>query len=346
MKKNIFITIVVCLLSARVFSQSAGKSSFEFVNLPSSAHVAGIGGMNISTYDRDVNMVWQNPALLRDTMKRFLSVTYLPFYASVKGGTMSYAHKFRKVGTIAASIQYIDYGTMDQTDETGNVLGTFHPQDLAFMLAKSHTIGLFTLGGTLKYVASVITPSYSSYALMADIGGVFKHPVRDFTIGLTMKNIGAALVKYDKGAPTYTPFDVQLGTSYRLEHLPVRFSLTAHHLDQLNIVYNDTSQNVTYDLNGNEIVHKTKLGDEIIRHFVVGTEIFLTRGLHFRCGYNFQLRRELLVQNKPGGAGLSWGFLLRVKSFEFEFTRATYHIVGGKNWITVSMDMNRIFGRN
>ena len=334
------------MLPAISFSQTGGKNSFEFVNLPGNAHIAAIGGMNISTYDRDVNMVWQNPALLRDTMNRALSVSYIPFYASIKGGSVSYSHKFKKIGTIAAGIQYINYGSMTERDETGNDLGTFRPQDLAVMVAKSHTIGLFTLGATLKYVASAITPSYSSYALMADVGGVFRHPTRDFTIGLAIKNAGLALVKYDKTAPAKAPFDVQLGASYKLEHLPLRFSLTAHHLNQFDIVYLDTAQNQKYDLDGNVIPQKKHFGDQVLRHFMVSTEFLLSKNLHARFGYNFERRREMRLENKAGGAGFSWGFMIRVKSFEFDFSRASYHLVGGRNWITITMDMNRLFGKN
>jgi hypothetical protein len=346
LKQFISIILIICLLPTISFSQTGGKNSFEFVNLPGNAHIAALGGMNISTYDRDVNMVWQNPALLRDTMNRFLSVNYIPFYASIKGGSMSYAHKFKKIGTIAAGIQYINYGSMTERDETGNDLGSFRPQDLAVMVAKSHTIGVFTLGGTLKYVASSITPAYSSYALMADIGGIFRHPTRDFTVGLAIKNAGLALIKYDKTAPAKAPFDVQLGASYKLEHLPLRFSLTAHHLNKFDITYLDTAQNQKYDLDGNVIPQKKHIGDQALRHFVVGTEFLLSKNLHARFAYNFERRREMRLENKAGGAGLSWGFMIRVKAFEFDFSRASYHLAGGRNWVTITMDMNRLFGKN
>ena len=347
MRKIAFsILIVVCLSQTFSFSQTGGKNSFEFVNLPGNAHVAAIGGTNVSVYDKDVNMVWQNPALLRDTMNRFLSVNYIPFFASVKGGSMSYAHKFKTIGTIAAGIQYINYGTMPQTDETGNDIGTFHPQDLALMIAKSHTIGAFSLGGTLKYVSSVITPVYSSYALMMDAGGIFRHPVKDFTIGLVIKNIGFALKKYDKNAPTRAPFDVQLGTTYKFEHIPLRFSITANHLYKYDIAYLDTSQNKKYDLNGKEIIHKKSISDKILPHFIIGTEFLLSKNLHVRFAYNFQRRLEMRLENKAGGTGFSWGIMFRIKWLEFDFSRATYSVAGGKNWVSIAMDMDRLFGKN
>ncbi len=346
MRKIIFIVVLCTIFCGSVQAQTGGQNSFQFVNLPGNAHVAALGGMNVSTYDRDVNMVWQNPALLRDTMKQYLSVSYIPFFASVKGGSMSYAHKFKKIGVLAGGIQYINYGSMVERDETGNELGSFRPQDLVIMVAKSHTIGLFTLGGTLKYVASSITPAYTSYGLMMDAGGVFRHPTRDFTVGLTFKNVGFALKKYNKDAPVRAPFDIQLGTSYKLEHIPVRLSLTAHHLYKFDITYLDTAQNKKYDLDGNEIPQKKNFADKALRHFVIGTEFLITKNLHARLAYNFQRRREMRLEDRAGTAGFSWGVMLRIKAFELDFSRATYSLAGGKNWITLTMDMNRMFGKN
>ena len=346
MRKIALITLILSFSKTLSFSQTGGKNSFEFVNLPGNAHVAAMGGINVSVFDKDVNMVWQNPALLRDSMNRFLSVTYIPFFASVKGGSMSYSHKFKKIGTLAMGIQYINYGSMVERDETGNDIGSFHPQDVALMVAKSHTIGLFTLGGTLKFVSSAITPAYSSYALMMDAGGVFRHPVRDFTIGLAVKNVGFALKKYDATAPAKAPFDVQLGTTYKLEHIPLRLSFTAHHLYKYDIAYLDTAQNKKYDLDGNVIPQKKNAADKILPHFIIGTEFLLSKNFHFRLAYNFQRRMEMKEENKAGGTGFSWGFMFRIKWLEFDFSRSTYSVAGGKNWVTVALSMDRMFGKN
>jgi hypothetical protein len=339
----IFLVFFIPIVS---FGQTGGKNSFQFIDLPGNAQVAAVGGKNVSIYDANVNMTWQNPALLRDTMNDFLSVNYIPFYASVKGGSMSYAHKFKKIGTIAAGLHYINYGTMVERDETGNELGTFKPQDLAVMVGKSHTIGLFSLGGSLKYVSSVITTAYSSYALMMDVGGVFKHPVRDFTVGMVMKNAGLAVVKYNKNAPSRTPFDVRLGTTYKLEHVPLRLSLTAHHLQKFDISYLDTAQFKKFDLDGKEIIQKSSFTNKLIRHFIVSTELILSKNIHARLAYDFQRRKEMRLVEKAGGTGFSWGIMIRVKSLSFDFSRATYHLAGGRNWVSITMDMNKLLGKN
>jgi hypothetical protein len=334
------------VLLTRAQAQVGGKSSFHLFNLPGNAHQAALGGTNISTFDRDINMVWQNPALLRDTMKEQLSVSYIPFYAAIKGGSVSYAHKFKKVGTLAMGIQYVNFGSMTERDETGAELNTFTPQDIALQVAKSHNIGLFTLGSTFKYVYSTLAPTYNSHAVMLDVAGIFRHPTRDFTIGMAFKNVGFAIKNYSEGASAKAPMDIQLGTSYKLEHIPVRLSLTAHHLYKFDIVYQDTSFNKKYDLNGDEIVQKKSFGDKVLRHFVISTEVLLSKNLHARLAYNFQRRREMRLEDRAGTSGFSWGFLIRIKSFQLDYARSYYHLSGGKNWLTLTVDMNRLIGKN
>ncbi len=52
------------------------------------------------------------------------------------------------------------------------------------------------------------------------------------------------------------------------------------------------------------------------------------------------------LEDKAGGTGFSWGVMFRIKWLEFDFSRATYSLAGGKNWVSLALDMNRLFGKN
>src|SRR5688572_10065654 len=96
-KKGIFIiACTVCSLPG--FSQIGGRNSFEFVDMAGSAHVAGIGGINVSVLDHDINMIFQNPALFNEKMYKNLSLSYLPFYGDVKSSSIAYGNDFGKYG--------------------------------------------------------------------------------------------------------------------------------------------------------------------------------------------------------------------------------------------------------
>jgi hypothetical protein len=321
------------------FAQIGGKNSYEFLDLPVNAHVAGMGGVNVSVLDQDVNMFMQNPALLNADMNRHLSISYQPYYADVKASSLAYSQKIRN-GTWGFGLQYFNYGKIDQTDASGAFLGSFNPQDFGIIAARSHKVNNYTLGVNLKFAYSQIV-SYNSMALMADLGGVFKHPQKDFTIGLVIKNAGFAINKFTKDTKTNLPFDVQMGTSYKPEHLPFRFSFTAHHLQKLDIVYQDSAQK-TFDLNGNEIPQHKSIADKLGRHLIVGGELMLSKNFHIRVGYNYLRRRELRLSSKSAGAGFSFGCMVRVKSFELGFTKAYYHVAGGTTSLTVTTNFETL----
>jgi hypothetical protein len=326
-------------LTHSAFAQVGGKTSYQFLNMPVNAHVAGVGGINISVRDQDPNMVMQNPALLNESMHNYFSVSYLPLYGNVKASSLAYVRKYRK-NMLGASLQYLGYGNLQHTDASGNILGTFNAREFVLNLSAAHTINHYTIGGNLKLADSYIY-TYNSTAILADVAALFKHPDKELSIALAIKNMGLPISNYVKGQRTVLPFDVQLGTTYKPEHMPLRFSFTAHHLHQFDIVYLDTTIK-NYDLQGNQIIKKKSVGDKIGRHLIVGGELILSKNFHVRIGYNYQRRREMRTTVKAGGAGFSWGFMMRVKSFELGFTRAYYYAAGGTSFLTLTTNFGTI----
>ncbi|NVO30526.1 type IX secretion system protein PorQ [Hymenobacter lapidiphilus] len=323
-------------------AQIGGQRAFSFLNLPTSAKLAGLGGVNTSSRDADGTMLYANPALLNADMDGRLALGFVDYLADIKQSTAVYVFNTAKAGRIGVGLTYLNYGDFEQFDPAGNSLGRFTVNEYALSLSDSYTSGVFTLGGTLKLAGSGIAGNHS-YAALADVGGLFKHPTADFTVGLVVRNAGVQLKAYDGADREPMPFDVQLGASIKPEYLPFRFSLTAHHLQQLDIVYLDPSQRGQIDENGNEVKPEKSLGDKIARHFAVGGELLLSKNLNVRVGYNHLQRRELRLDNTAGGAGFSFGVMLRISQFQLDYTHAGYHASGGANYFTVSRNLDSLF---
>jgi len=343
MLKEIFASMAFLVTFLPAYSQVAGSGSFDFLTVPVNARVAGLGGVNVSSGGRDVNMIMQNPAALSDTMNKQLSLNYVPYYGDVQAGSVAYAHKIRNA-TWGFGAQYLNYGSINATNASGADLGTYSANDFMLMATRSHKINYYTLGASVKVAGSQIS-GYNAFALMTDIGGTFKHPTKDFTIGMVFKNVGYSVKRYYSSTNDPTPFDVQAGTSFKPEHFPIRLSITLDHLQKLNVVYNDTTIK-QYDINGNPTTTKTKLSDEIARHFIVGGEVIISKNFNLRFGYNYERRQELRLTSVSGGAGFSFGVMFRVKAFEVAYTKAYYHISGGTNFFTLAMDMSSLVKKN
>ncbi|QHT68500.1 type IX secretion system protein PorQ [Rhodocytophaga rosea] len=339
----LYLTLCLCWVDTAVQAQYlGGRTSFSFVNLPGHAPLAALGGINVSLRNQNVNSFLSNPALLSTQTDKHISLSYVPYYAGINYSTLAYSHPLKKAGRWAAGLQYINYGTFEETDATGAVIGSFKASDYILTTGYSHIIGHYTLGANLKLAGSTIA-NYSAYAAMLDIGAVFKHPVHDLSIGLVIKNAGFALKAYHPEVSLAMPFDVQAGVSFKPKFMPLRFSFTAHHLHQLDIAYDDPAFNTTIDPNGNKVVEKVGVADKIARHFTVGTQILLGKAFQIQVGYNHLLRQELRLINQAAGSGFSLGASLHIKSFDIAYARGFHHAAGGISYLTLISNLGTVF---
>lgn len=326
------------------YAQIGGRTAFDFMRLNASARVAALGGENVSSSDWDPNMFLANPASIDSAQYKKLSINYLPFNAGITKGDFSYVLPFKKFKGIGLGIQYIDYGDFDQTDGSGNELGEFSAREYALVSSVAHQQNNIALGASVKFLGSHIG-GYSAFGLLTDIGALFNHPDKDFQVGLVFKNVGVILKKHAEEQSLQTPVDIQLGWSYKLEHMPLRFSMTAHNIQKWDVQYLDPSRDFTLDDEGEEVARTKSFGQKLFRHFVFGGEFMLMDGFHLRAGYNFIRRQELKIEERRGMTGFSFGGMVRFGWLEFNFSRTLYHISGGTNVISLTMDTSKFMKR-
>lgn len=333
MKKAGLLPILI-LCSGFVSAQIGGKRIFEFLNLPTNARTAALGSVVVTSTDSDVNMMQSNPSLLDSGAVNHLSFNHLGFYADIKFNAFAYATNFKKIGLVGFGVQHMSYGSFESFDASGNSIGKFDAGELAVSITKSHQLGPFNLGVNLKYVESNIS-TYKASAVLLDIGGHFRHPERELVMGLNFKSFGFLLSQYTETDDAQLPFDVQLGITFKPQYMPFRFTFTAYNLNRSNIAFFDENIQLQEESPGQV--------DKIFRHINVGTELVLGPNFQIRFGYNHLIRKELRLQNTAGGAGISYGFLLRIKAFELSYTNMTYHADGGRSFLTITTNFNRVF---
>ncbi|MCK8494029.1 type IX secretion system protein PorQ [Spirosoma sp. RP8] len=322
-----------------------GQRIFPFLDLPTHARVAALGGQLASATQPDGSYHLNNPALADSVRDNELSINLMPYLAAAKYYTLQYglpiqANDPNRRARWAAGLQYLTYGEFTLTDPAGNSLGTFSANDYALSLSHARTEGNFTLGATLKAVGSSIE-TYSAFGILADLGGIWRHPKQDLTFGLVAKNVGYLLKNYGP-ADADLPFDLQAGVTVKPKHAPVRLTLTAHHLQRFDISYNDPSLNVRYDLNGNIISQPTSVTEKIARHLIVSAELLLSRHVHLLVGYNHQKRQEGKLTTGGGGAGISFGASVQARGFQLTYGRFSSVPTAGTSQLSLRVDLNRL----
>ncbi len=342
---RIFVTVLAFIATFDTYAQVVGGHAiFDFLNVPVNAHVAGLGAQNVSVFDRDPSLFMSNPALLNKKMDKRFSLNYLPYLADVKAISLAGAYNIPKAGLFSVGFKYLDYGQMDQRTESADFVGTFGSKDYAIVVGKSHTIGNFTLGMNAKFLGSELI-SYKTYAWAVDAGVLFKHPKEDFTVGMAIKNMGKVVKKYTPTSKDSLPFDVQIGSSYKFRHAPLRVSLTGHTLNKWDIVYNDPNFSTKVDEEGNAEFKKVRNAERLMRHLTFALEILPIKYVDIRFGYNYLMSRELSLTDGISAAGISLGGCVRFDRYEAGFTHTIIHRSGGSNVFTVNVDLGSGYKR-
>ena len=128
------------------------------------------------------------------------------FYDWVSG-----AKKF-DFGTLGVGIQYLSYGTLDETDVTGLGTGTFKPNDMAVSVSYGREIKDLMLGVNLKYISEKLQKTGNAVAV--DIGGMYKMMDNKLTIGVAAQNIGTKM-KFDDQKEKL-PMNIKAGGAYKV----------------------------------------------------------------------------------------------------------------------------------
>lgn len=322
MQKFTLFTLLICSLSTLRAQTIGGNSIFSFLKLPATPQLSGLGGINVSNISNDIGLSFNNPALLRPSMHGQLTTVFNSMYAGIKNYQLMYGHRHQKSQTnFSVGLHYLDYGNIIQTDASGNVLGTFRPGDYVTQVSVSRKyLEKWNYGATFKFIHSNYG-LYRSSALAMDIGVAYYDSSRLLQFSMVMKNMGIQVKKYEGSGADDLPFDLQAGITKRLENAPVQFSITAHHIHQFDIRYNDTSFN-----NDNGFIGKGKFtGDKILRHFVAAVQFYIGDKLEVTTAYNHLRRSELNIYNSTNGLnGLSLGVGALFKKIQVRYARAYY----------------------
>lgn len=332
------LSIFLLFTSFLGYSQAGGEEVFAFLNFPTSARQAALGG-SVLTFTDDVNQPTWNPASISSKIDNQISLNYVNYLLEINYLSAAYAYTFNEhVGTFHTGLTYLNYGTFIAADEAGNETGTFKAYDLAFSLGYAYQIphSDFYIGANAKIINSVIE-QYSSFGLAADVGILYHNEMKPYRFAAVLRNGGAQLKSYD-GTQEPLPLQIQVGGSYQLEHVPIRLYGTLDNLQKWQLAYVNPSDGTT-DLEGNTINEEPTFLNNLMRHVVIGAELFPDKGFTLRTGYNFQRAEELGLNQVRTFAGFTFGFGLRVKRFKLNYAFSKYHPIADSHSFSLGINL-------
>lgn len=301
MKKTIFAT-VLSLCTATIQAQES-QTDYNFLRLPVSAHVAALGGDNVSLIEDDPTLIFHNPALITSVTDKSINLNYMSYMEGTKTGSASFVKAIKEKATWGVSAMYMDYGSMKQYAADQTELGKFSAKDIMVAGSFAYTLSDHLAGGiTAKFISSSIA-SYNSLAVGVDLGLNYYDEVNDLSVSAVARNLGGQIKAFNDDFEKI-PFDLQIGATKRLGHSPIRLSGTISKLNDWD--------------------------DAFIKHLTIGADVTLSESIFLAAGYNFRRAKEMKISDteysSSHGAGLSFGGGLQLERFKFQVAYGKYHV--------------------
>ena len=165
-----------------------------------------------------------------------------------------------------------------------------------------------------------------------DVGVNYVDNTRLWQFGIVAKNMGSQLKTYASEKEDI-PFDFEFACSKKLSTMPVQFSVTIHHLHQLDIRYNDT---LYQDASGSNTMKM------ILSHFIFAAQYLIGNKISISAGYNYLRRNELkLASARNGLNGFSLGIATLFNKLQVQYARTYYQNTTAYNQIGINFNLKR-----
>lgn len=302
MKKAVF-ALLSCL-SPTLLAAQESQTAYNFLRLPVSAHVAALGGDNITIVEDDPTLIFHNPALITSVSDKSINLNYMTYMEGVNTASAAFVKAVKERATWGVSAQFMDYGSMKETTESGEQIGTFSAKDISVAGSFAYLLTDRIAGGvTAKFVTSYIA-GYNSMAVAVDLGLNYYDEEKGISLSAVARNLGGQVKAYNEDFES-VPLDLQIGASKKLGKAPLRLSATMSRLNDWDYGF--------------------------IKHFSFGADLLLSSNIYLAAGYNCRRADEMKITDSEDnssshGAGFSFGGGLQLQRFKLQVAYAKYHV--------------------
>lgn len=234
MKKISIVSLFLLVIQLVNAQDRVITTGVPFLLIAADARAAGIGDMGVAT-SADVFSQQYNPAKYAFSPNKYgFSVSYTPYLTSIANdislGQVTFYNRFNERSAFASSLRYFGLGDIQLTNNTGEVLNTVSPNELAFDLSYSLKLSeQFSMGIAGRYIRSALkvqtenTDASAANSFAVDVAGFYQSEefaMSDFNakyrVGFNFQNLGPK-ISYDgdvERSSNFLPANLKLGGNF------------------------------------------------------------------------------------------------------------------------------------
>lgn len=211
-------------------------TAVPFAMISPDARAGGMGDQGVAS-SPDANSIHWNASKLAFTEKKMaFSLSYTPWLrALVNDMFIAYLSGYTQLKNdqaVGASLRYFSLGNITFTDQNGNTIRDFKPNEFAFDLAYSRKLSENFSGGiALRFIHSNLTggtqvegqDSKAGNTVAADVSVFYQKEIeignKDAILmaGANISNIGAKISYTESGIKNFIPTNLRLGPGVKLK---------------------------------------------------------------------------------------------------------------------------------
>lgn len=338
-------------------TQSDGKrvntiqTAAPFLLIAPDARSGALGDAGAAT-SPDANSGHWNPAKFAFLDKPTgISVSYTPWLRNlvpdVDLGYLTVFHRLDERNTIAGSLRYFSYGSVQLTDNSGEDIGVYSPNEFSIDGSFARKFGeSFSLGTSVRYIRSSLSNGQfngqdirPATALAADVSAYVRRGTimfgkdTELAFGANISNIGTKMNYSEGGSRSFLPTNMKLGGSGTLNIDDLNTFTVALDLNKLlvptdpvrdedgNIIKGkDPDRSVPAGIFGSFTDAPGGLSEELSEiSYSLGTEYWYNRQFALRSGFFYEAPTKGGRQYFTVGAGLKYN----VFNLDFAYLLAT-----------------------
>jgi hypothetical protein len=250
--KNACILLLTCILAGTSVAQTTTNqderadeiqlntitTAVPFLMIGPDARGGGMAEVGAATTP-DGNSIHWNPSKLAFIDKDFgVHLSYTPWLrALVPDINLAYLSGYGQIGkkkdqTISGSLRFFSLGNIQFTDQNGNAIRDFNPNEFALDVAYARKLSKEFSGGiALRYIYSNLTGGINvggadtkpGQAFAADLSFYYntkkveiKNMKTEITAGINFSNIGSKMTYTETNEQDFIPTNMRLGVGFKL----------------------------------------------------------------------------------------------------------------------------------
>jgi len=219
--------------SQKIFQLNTITTGVPFLLITPDSRSGGMGDAGVAT-STDGSAIHWNPSKLGFAKNELeIDINYTPWLkALVNDISLAYLSGYKKMGKDAAlgfGLRYFSLGMIEFTDQAGNSIGQFKPNEFAIDFAYGRKLGKYFSGGIAgRYINSNLTNGIPAQGTAtkpgrsgsADVSWLYSNSDiklgksdGTFSVGMNVSNIGAKISYTSSTFKDFLPCNLRLGSA-------------------------------------------------------------------------------------------------------------------------------------